>query len=224
MKIPSWFNSKEYLKKNPDVANDVYWGSRPFDHFMSSGYPEHRTWNGDPRPPFTSGSTPPEEPLKGTLKVGETHKVTVDGFTGEENDTEPIASQDNPEWERYNIKKGAKREYAYWYSSKTYGKGYIDVKPDFGKLGTGKFHITTVYRKTRNRAKYPAIYEIIRNGKVVFTKKVYQYQERSEFATVDLGEHSMNKGDYLKMSDKNGSSSICFAHVNFKLVSSDVVQ
>ncbi len=144
--------------------------------------------------------------------------MSIDGFRGKEADTEAISDKNNPEWIRHNVKRAYKTgSLAYWYRSRRHGKGYVDVKPDFKKLGEGKYKIYTPIRMTRNRAKYEVVYEIIRaNGKAEFIREARQYSKESRYETIDLGVHHMKAGDYIRMSDRHGSSSIAFAHVYFE--------
>ena len=161
------------------------------------------------------------------MNVGQTYTVKVDGFTGKESNTKPIPSENNPEWRRHNIKRaypgsGTSSPWDYWYTSRVYGKGHIDVVPDFENLGAGKYSITTYCRRTRNRAKYPCYYEIIIGGKVVKTMKVIQYSPTTVNSKIDLGIFNMKKGDWVKMSDRNGTSSVSFTHVDFKKITSSI--
>ena len=167
----------------------------------------------------SSSSTSKSIP-KGSLKIGQTHKVKVDGFTGKEDHTKSVPSKDNPEF----VRKLVERAYtssgkSYWYSSRHVGgrnHKWVDYKPDFKKLGGGKYKISIVYRATRNRASYPAVYQIIRNGKVEYVLKKVQRSESSYFAETILNNHYMSEGDFVRVLDNVGTSSICMGEAKFK--------
>lgn len=167
--------------------------------------------NPPPPPPVVPG---------GTLKVGDTYRVPVDGFRGKEDQTEPIPEKDNPEWERHNVKRAYKSGRSYWYTSRRHGKGYVDVMPDFGKLGEGEYEITTYVRMTRNRAEYEAEYEIHRaDGSYETIFRFKQYSADARWVTLDLPIVTLSAGDFLRMADNKGSSSVCFSEVKFKRIS-----
>jgi len=227
-KVPDWFNEKAYLKAHPDVAKSRILKHDPFRHFVQSGYKEKRTWLGDPRPPHKPCKLThykPEDPYKppseptgpGSLKIGDYHKVSVDGFSGEEDHTEADPSEDNPEYDRHNIKRAVKKRFAYWYSSRRYGKGYVDYKPDFAKLGTGEYEIKTPIRLTRNRpSEYDAVYEIFNgDSDLIYDKRVNQHSEKSKYGEVDLGTHHMDVGSYVRISDTVGRKSIMMGPMYF---------
>ena len=72
---PKWFDPEAYLRDNPDVDADPYWRTNPLGHWISSGYKQVRTWNGDPRQwgavqppePKPSDPTEPSEPTTKTI-------------------------------------------------------------------------------------------------------------------------------------------------------------
>ena len=215
---PPWFDEAEYLEANKGVASSPFFKSRPFEHFISSGYPQKFTWKSDPRPPVFRQSSPPPDDGTGSLQVGDRHKVWVTKFSGKEDHTTP--TEENPEFIRHNIKRAYHSKFSYWYSSRRHGKGYVDYKPDFGKLGVGKYRIETPVRMTRNRAKYDAIYTIFDGrGNVIHKQSFNQRADPTRYADVELGTHHMDAGSFVRISDTRGSSSIAMAHMYFLRVS-----
>ena len=218
---PAWFDGAAYLKANKGVANSPFFKTRPFEHFISSGYEQGFTWPGDPRR-LKSPVGPPGEPPAGggSLKIGETYRVKVDGFRGKEDQTEAVPSEDNPEWERHNVKRAYKSGKSYWYTSRRHGKGYVDILVDWSVLGEGAYRVETPVRMTRNRAKYEAEYEVWNSGGQIDTvHRFTQYSEKAEWVTVEFDLPVMKKGMWLRMADNKGSSSVCFAEVRLTRLS-----
>ena len=209
---PPWFNEKEYLAANKGVANSAFFKSRPFEHFISSGYPQKFTWKSDLRPPVLRQSAPPPSDGTGSLKVGDRHKVWVTKFSGKEDNTTP--TEENPEFIRHNIKRAYHSKFSYWYSSRRHGKGYVDILVDWSVLGEGAYRVETPARMTRNRAKYDAEYEVWdASGQIDTVHRFAQYSEESKWVTVKFDLPVMKKGMWLRMADNKGSSSVCFGEV-----------
>ena len=216
---PDWFDEEGYLKANPGVASSPFFKSRPFEHFISSGYPQGFTWDGDPRKITVK---PPVVPPVGggSLKIGETYRVRVDGFRGKEDYTEPIPEKNNPEFGRHNVKRAYKSGKSYWYTSRRHGKGYVDILVDWSVLGEGKYRVETPVRMTRNRAKYEAEYEVWdASGQIDTVHRFAQYSEESKWITVEFDLSVMKEGMWLRMADNKGSSSVCFGEVKLTRLS-----
>ncbi|HEA68481.1 hypothetical protein LCGC14_1265430 [marine sediment metagenome] len=199
--VPGWFNSEEYLKANPDVAGDAYYGSHPYEHFLSSGYPEGRTWAGDPKPPTASQppTTEPTEPIPGTGSP-ETHTVWVDKFSGYEHSTQFSTSGDNPQFQRfgaveYGYWPGSDRRYVYNTRHIDSGVGHVEYHPEL----TGRYEIRWYFRKTENRAKTAADVRLVTAGGTQDLKAVSQYSAESDYTSVIIGTVDLTESDYIQV-------------------------
>ena len=176
---------------------------------------------------------PPDEPelcpyTPGTLPVGSTWTVNVDAHTGDEATTEPKTdahsgqSGDNHEFRRYNV---ARAHNDYWYTSSHQEAGepnpngdqWVDFAPDFATMGVGKYRITTQYRATENRATYAAFYWVLDHADDDVLYQVVQERGEGEYVEVDLGEHHMCPGSFVRVQDP-GSASISFHRTKFTFV------
>ena len=157
------------------------------------------------------------------LLPGESHVVEVDAHTGDEATTEPKTDAndgrngDNPEFQRTNV---ARAHLDYWYSSSfreagepdPAGPQYVDYRPPFGTLGTGRYRITTRYRQTDSRASYPALYHV---HHATGTTTVEQDQRvGSDFVDLDLGEYDLAADGWVRVEDP-GRGSITFFEMTF---------
>ncbi|KKM73320.1 hypothetical protein LCGC14_1411700 [marine sediment metagenome] len=195
-----WFNPDEYLKVNPDVAADPYWGLHPLWHFISSGYAEGRTWKGDPRQPGATNPEPEEPPVTepGTNSPA-SHTVWVDKFSGKEKTTKFSTSGDNPQFKRFGAVAfgywpGSPNRYVYNTKYKNGGVGYVEYHPEL----TGRYEIKWYFRKTENRSKTPCDV-MLSSGEVedVDLKEVSQYAAVADYTSVVIGTVDLTAGDYI---------------------------
>ena len=217
--IPSWFNSEEYLKANPDVAADGYYGSHPFEHFLSSGYPEQRTWQGDPKPPVAPQPPKPDPPKPDPPKPGpigpKTHTVWVDKFSGYEKTTKFSSSGDNPEFKRFGAVAfgywpGSDKRYVYNTKYVNAGKGHVEYHPGL----TGRYQIKWYFRKTKNRAKKACNVRLVTSKSTRNLKAVSQYAAKSNYASVIIATVNLAAGDYIVCVPGN-TKSISFGKMVF---------
>jgi len=172
----------------------------------------------------------PEEPVacvpaSGTLGVGETFTLAVDGHTGDEATTEPKvdandgAAGDNPRFRRHNV---ARAHLDYWYTSSFQeagepdpdGEQWVDYTPDFTLLGIGCYRIVAQYRATDSRATYPALYQIHDEDGLVLQIERVQERGDGEYRDEDLGNHFMCPDSFVRIEDP-GSNSITFNRMQF---------
>ena len=196
MEIPSWFNPEEYLIANPDVAADAYYGKYPFDHFKSSGYPDRRTWKGDPRPPATS-EPEPSEPEPGSNSP-EKHTVWVDKFSGKETTTKFSSSGDNPQFKRfgavaYGYWPGSPDRYVYNTKYVDGGVGHVEYHPEL----TGRYEIRWYYRKTENRSKKACDVRLVTTEYTKDLKAVSQHAAESDYTSTIIGAVDLTESDYI---------------------------
>jgi hypothetical protein len=167
-------------------------------------------------------------PSTGILKKYQAFSINPDDHTGKEGSTRPKYDKhdgkkgDNRLYMRHNVARAFKSgPLAYWYTSShrksgepnPKGEQWVDYKPNFSKLGVGRYRILATYRSTRNRASYPALY-IAKNTKTGdFTKSQKQNQSRA-YRVVDMGVRYMCKDSYLRVEDP-GSRSIAFGKAKF---------
>jgi len=192
-----WFNSEEYLKANPDVAADSFWGLHPLWHFISSGYAEGRTWEGDPRSPVAS---PPVEPEPGTNSPA-SHTVWVDKFSGKEKTTKFSSSGDNPQFKRFGAVAfgywpGSDRRYVYNTKYVADGVGHVEYHPEL----TGRYEVRWYFRKTENRSKVSCDVRLMKNPLWTIDEElqaVSQYAAESDYTSVIIGTVDMTESDYI---------------------------
>ncbi|HEA65914.1 MAG TPA: hypothetical protein ENI07_03695 [Desulfobacterales bacterium] len=202
--VPSWFNSAEYLKSNPDVAADAYYGSHPYEHFLSTGYPEGRTWKGDPKPPAVVAPQPsdpdpePSDPDVPGTNSPETHTVWVDKFSGYEHSTQFSTSGDNHQFQRfgaveYGYWPGSDRRYVYNTKYVADGVGHVEYHPEL----TGRYEIKWFYRKTENRSKKAADVRLVTAEGTQDLKAVSQYAAESDYTSIIIGTVDLTESDYI---------------------------
>jgi len=204
--IPGWFNSAEYLKSNPDVAADAYYGSHPYEHFLSTGYPEGRTWAGDAKGPSIAAPQPtdpdPEDtdPTDPVTNNPKTYTVWVDKFSGREGTTSFSSSGDNPQFQRYGAvvrgdRGGTADRYVYTTRHHKDGVGHVEYHPEL----TGRYKIRWYYRKTENRSKTPADVRLITADGQTDLKTVSQHSSSSDFTSTIIGTVDLAAGDYISV-------------------------
>ena len=212
--VPGWFNSSEYLKSNPDVAADAYYGSHPYEHFLSTGYPEGRTWSGDPKGPAvvvpqptepdpepsdpTEPDPEPTDPTVPGTNSPDKHTVWVDKFSGREGTTSFSSSGDNPQFQRYGAvvrgdRPGSAERYVYTTRHKNDGVGHVEYHPEL----TGRYEIRWYYRKTENRSKKAADVRLVTTAGQTDLKAVSQYAATSDFTSATIGTVDLTESDYI---------------------------
>jgi hypothetical protein len=161
-----------------------------------------------------------------SLAVGDTYKLLIDGFTGDEASTEPKTdannglSGDNPYFQRYNI---ARAHNDYWYTSKYQEAGepdpagpqWVDYKPPLSVLNPGRYHITTQYRDTDNRTNTNTPCIVTHAGG---TTTIYHNQSVGDdlsYYTVDLGEYDLGSTGWVRIQDPGALSVIGFHWMKF---------
>ncbi len=209
--IPNWFSGAAYLSANPDVAADLYYGQHPWEHFVSTGYIEGRTWVGDPRRAVAVQPTEPEpsDPTDPGSNSPETHTVWVDKFTGHEKTTKFSSSGDNPQFKRFGAVAfgywpGSDRRYVYNTSYVDSGVGHVEYHPEL----TGRYEIKWYFRKTENRSKVPCDVRRVQalqgwdewqSGGETDLKKVSQYSAESDYTSVVIGTVDLTALDYISV-------------------------
>ena len=171
-------------------------------------------------------NVPPEcEYAPGTLPIGNSWRVNVDAHSGDEGTTQPKTDAndglngDNHEFRRFNV---ARAHNDYWYTSSHQESGepdpngdqWVDFVPNFATLGTGRYHITTQYRATENRATYAALYWVLNHLDDDVVYEVIQERGEGEYVIVDLGEHYLCQGSFVRVQDP-GPNSISFHRMDF---------
>ena len=197
-----WFDPDEYLKANPDVAADPYWGLHPLWHFISSGFAEGRTWKGDPRPPITAQPPDPEpseptEPEPGTNSPA-SHTVWVDKFSGKEKTTKFSSSGDNPQFKRFGAVAfgywpGSDRAYVYNTKYVDSGVGHVEYHPELN----GFYDVKWYFRKTENRSKKACDVRLMNSGGTSDLISVSQYAAASGYTSVEIGTVLLTATDYI---------------------------
>ena len=220
-----WVNGADYLnaKTQKDVRNHSYWKDHPVEHCIRSLEQAWRTWPGDPKAKKGKAVPKPNPKPKPTPKPNPkpmSHKVRIDGFTGGEGSTAPIPKDDNPEYDRHNVVRAWGK--IHWYSSRhVYGKKrkWVDYKPDWKKLGEGYWNPVISFLMTKNRAKhYDAYYYHVVDGKEIFLTKVNHYFDGKKNGSINLGKLYFKQGDFIRVSDNYGTSSVSFGSGQFKRV------
>jgi len=163
------------------------------------------------------------------LSVGETYRITVDGYTGDEATTQPKTDAndglngDNIYYQRHNVA----RAHVFWYTSNHQepgepdpsGEQWVDYKPPLGILGTGIYSIEGEYRCTENRATYDVPYMIHHAGG---TTTVYQNQSVGvdpEYYTIALGTYDLGEDGWVRVEDP-GPNSVGFNRMRFTYLGS----
>ncbi|MBD3386600.1 hypothetical protein GF407_16975 [candidate division KSB1 bacterium] len=168
------------------------------------------------------------------LRVGETFTIVIDEFSGGGSTTQPKTDAndgengDNPYYQRHNV---ARAHVFYWYSSSHQEEGepdpageqWVDYTPPFENIGRGIFRIEAQYREGRNRATYPAIYEIHHRDGITVEEQVQHIPEIGGGAWLTLGEFEMDGDDYVRVID-TGDRSISFGEMKFTKVAEEVIE
>ena len=167
-------------------------------------------------------------PNAGSLKIGDTYTVGIDGYTGDLEAAAPKVDKndgkvnDNPYFQRTNITYAHTfNNIGYWYSSSHQNPGdpdpkgaqWVDYRPPLDKLGAGRYHITAEYRQSANRASYDALYIVTHKGGVTTVKR--KQTVGVEFTTFDLGDFDLGCAGYVRVQDP-GAESITFDRMFFK--------
>ncbi|KKM71170.1 hypothetical protein LCGC14_1433330 [marine sediment metagenome] len=202
--IPTWFSGAAYLSANPDVAADGWYGQHPWEHFISTGYIEGRTWNGDPRSPVASPPVEPDpepseptEPEPGTNSPA-SHTVWVDKFSGKEKTTKFSSSGDNPQFKRFGAVAfgywpGSDRRYVYNTKYVDSGAGHVEYHPELN----GFYDVRWYFRKTENRSRTPCDVRLMNSGGTSDLISVSQYAAASDYTSVDIGMVLLTATDYI---------------------------
>jgi hypothetical protein len=157
--------------------------------------------------------------------VGETYTLATDGYTGDEETTQPKTDAndgqngDNPRFRRTNV---ARAHGGYWYTSSYQltgepdpgGPQWVDYVPDFGQLGVGCYQVIAQYRATDARATYPAQYHIIGTAAGDVLIERVQLRNNGLYLDEDLGRHALCTGSYVRIQDP-GAQSITFNKMRF---------
>ena len=163
------------------------------------------------------------------LAIGDTYRLEVDAWTGDEGTTEPTTdandglSGDNPYFQRNNIAHAHNSGGCqYWYTSSHYnlphdpnpaGPQWVDYKPPLNILGAGRYRIVAQYRNTPARATYPAQY-IVHLGDGSTTTVNKSQLEGVDCVEFQVGEFDLGSTGWMRVND-TGSQSLVMSHVKF---------
>lgn len=168
------------------------------------------------------------------LRIGETFTIEIDQFSGGGATTQPKTDAndgqngDNPYYRRHNV---ARAHVFYWYSSSHQepgepdpaGEQWLDYTPPFENIGAGLYRIEAQYREGRNRAAYPAIYEIHHREGVTTREQVQLIPEIGGGTWITLGEFEMDGNDFVRVID-TGARSISFGKMTFTKIAEEVIE
>ena len=110
----------------------------------------------------------------------------------------------------------------HWYSSRhVHGRDrkWVDYKPDWEKLGEGYWNPIITFLMTKNRAKsYDAHYYLVVDGVETLLAKANHYSAEKKGSSVDLGPIYFHPGDFIRVADNYGTSSVSFSTGHFKRI------
>lgn len=165
------------------------------------------------------------------LNIGDTYVLRADGFTGDEDTTEPKTDAndgkngDNIYYQRTNV---ARAHLDYWYTSNYQNPGepnpngpqWVEYLPPLNILGPGRYKITAEYRYSTSRATYAVPYIVtLGDGSTSTTWRV-QSDQGTTYVTFILGEYDLGSTGKVRVEDKKqdnswGSGSITFNKMKF---------
>ncbi len=163
------------------------------------------------------------------LAIGDTYRLLVDGYTGDEATTEPKTDAndglngDNPYYRRTNVARAHDGGGgAYWYTSSYQNAGepdpcgpqYVDYKPPLTVLGAGRYRITAEYRNTTSRASYPAQYIVNHAAGTTTILKSQRDGTSGAYVTFDLGDFDLGSTGWVRVND-TGCESLTFNKMDF---------
>lgn len=172
------------------------------------------------------------------MTIGDVYELRRDGWTNPpgvpayegdvlpKTDANDGAARDNSYFQRHNVARAWPTDIGYWFTGSDQHEGepdpageqWVDYVPPFEILGPGRYAIDAAYRRSTNRASYPAVYHVYH---ALGTNEILRDQRLGSPNTtiywISLGEFEMRSSSFVRVED-TGTESITFSNMRFRLV------